>query len=324
MTELLLPDSFSTRRQLLRVGADPRAEQRRVASGEHVRIRAGVYLNRDEWAHAGEDRRYLAKVHAVALTRKSEPVFSHESAALLWGLPTLHTWPSAVHVLAGRRRAVRTGNGIIWHFGDVPDEDVVPLGGLLVTSLERTLVDLARTRSMQWSVAAIDHALRTSFQTLDGATVAGVHKEALLDRLDRLGSARGTRQARESIEFGDGLSGSPGESLSRVQIHMIGFPPPILQLPVSWGDGFFDYPDFAWDDLFGEFDGLGKYLRDEFTRGRPIEEIVLKEKEREDRLRSTGRGVSRWGWKVAGNACLLEAKLRKAGLRPIRRPRPQK
>jgi hypothetical protein len=81
-------------------------------------------------------------------------------------------------------------------------------------------------------------------------------------------------------------------------------------------DGGFDYPDFEWDDVFGEFDGYAKYTRDEYTHGREIGEIVWQEKLREDRLRETGRRVCRWTWDVARSPAALESRLRAAGLTP--------
>ena len=64
----------------------------------------------------------------------------------------------------------------------------------------------------------------------------------------------------------------------------------------------------------GEFDGAGKYLREEYTGGRSTADIVMAEKAREDRLRALGAGVTRWGWVEAQNPPALRRKLLAAGL----------
>lgn len=126
---------------------------------------------------------------------------------------------------------------------------------------------------------------------------------------------RGAGAARRVIGFANGLSGSPGESLSRVRIHELRFPAPILQ------QGFIDargriIVDFWWPgfNLAGEFDGLVKYHRAEYMSGQTIEDVVVKEKLREDRLRRVGPSVSRWIWAEASRVRPLDAILTQAGL----------
>lgn len=55
--------------------------------------------------------------------------------------------------------------------------------------------------------------------------------------------------------------------------------------------------DFGWPKLrtLGEFDGRSKYLRLR-DKGETIEEAVIREKLREDRLRDLGWQVVRWIW----------------------------
>jgi hypothetical protein len=43
----------------------------------------------------------------------------------------------------------------------------------------------------------------------------------------------------------------------------------------------------------GEFDGIDKYLKPEFLKGRTAAQAVVEEKLREDRIRATGAGVVR-------------------------------
>jgi len=77
------------------------------------------------------------------------------------------------------------------------------------------------------------------------------------------------------------------------------------------------FTDFWWPEcgVAGEFDGVGKYLREEWMDGRSAAEVVIDEKRREDRLRRQVPTVVRWGWDVAGSPSGLGLLLRRAGVR---------
>jgi hypothetical protein len=96
-----------------------------------------------------------------------------------------------------------------------------------------------------------------------------------------------------------------------------GLPAPRLQTRFSDTAGLIGYVDFWWPEwgLIGEFDGRGKYLREDLRNGKTTAEVVVDEKVREDRLRAaTGARVARWGWDVARSPRLLAAALLRAGL----------
>jgi hypothetical protein len=116
------------------------------------------------------------------------------------------------------------------------------------------------------------------------------------------------------------MSESPGESISRVQFHLLGFPPPELQVPFYDEQGLIGYADFYWPelDLVGEFDGDVKYLGETYRRGRLPEEVVKAEKDREDRMRRVVRAFDRWDWEVALDQRRLALRLRPHGLVAIR------
>lgn len=313
-------------RDLARLGADGRRLQRSVASGESVRLRRGVVVDAGNWADVADDARYLLRVRAVAATRKSAPVFSHQSAAIIWGLPIIGRWPDPVHLMAAGRTGLHSKNGVILHHDRLRDDDVVEIDGMLVTSLIRTLVDLACTTSFLSAVATLDRGTGRTLVTAAGRPVDGVSREEVLERLAGEGPRRGARAALKAVLFSDNRSGSPGESLSRGQIHLCGFPAPELQVVFLAAAGQKDIVDFRWRqrqesrtlNLVGEFDGLVKYTRSKFTAGRSIEQIVWAEKIREDRLRAQGNGMARWTWDVALHADRLRALLIGAGLRPER------
>lgn len=223
-------------------------------------------------------------------------------------MPIIGSWPELVHVLTGPSTGTRTENGFRRHASVDGDREVVELDGVRLTGVVDTLLDLAIEASFATAVAALDFALRAGM----------VSKEQLRVALAARGGIRAYRRVERVLDFATALSGSPGESLSRVTIHELGFPVPILQHPFSDALGHIGDVDFWWPEfeLMGEFDGLVKYTRDEYRKGRSIEEIVFAEKVREDRLRAPGRRMARWLWATALNPRMLYARLAAAGLPP--------
>ncbi len=304
------------------VGADGRSLRREHAAGTVTRLRRGVYASSELWQGLDDHRRYLMRMRAAADTRRGDAVFGFESAAAVWGLPIIGRWPESVHVFTadGRRRTSR--NGVVWHASALAEEDVVELNGVLVTSLLRTLLDLARSSSFISAVTTLDAGLRMG--SPGSSTVdAERFRDQLHDRLAECGTGRGTSRARRAIGFASPIPDSPGESASRVTMHLCGFPTPVLQFPVVDRNGTVWHADFAWPRfrLLGEFDGHVKYTRTAFTHGKPIEEIVWAEKQREDLMRGQGYGMARWLWNDALRAPLLASTLREAGLPALKRAR---
>jgi hypothetical protein len=301
-------------------GRSVRSLARAAESGERIRIRRGIYVDRSDWAAATEAERHRARMHAAVAAHSRHPVvFSHDSAAVIWGIPQIGRRAQDVHALTGERRRPHPNDGVVWHQDAVDNSDVCERDGFLVTTLLRTLVDLARSTGFVSAVASLDYGTKEVLTLPSGGRIAGIPRGVLLDRLEREGPARGVRSARAALLFSDPLSGSPGESRSRVGMHRLRFPRPRLQVPVRRPDGSgVDIPDFDWEEALGEFDGKMKYTRDVYTGGRPIEEIVWDEKRREDRLRrSTRKAMARWLWDDAVDPRRLARILMDAGLTPM-------
>ena len=286
----------------------------------HVRVRRGVYVDSSDWAEKEREARHFVRMQAVCALMKSAPVFSHQSAALIWGLPVVGV-PMPVQLTAAGRVGVRSQRGIRWHNDAVCDDEIVMVGGFLVTSLERTLVDLARTCSFPSAVAALDAGIGEWIESPITGRVRGANTGRLHELVSSAAGRRGVRAARTSVNFADARSGSAGESVSRANLHLLGFPAPELQVPFRRDDGGLDIVDFDWPDLgrFGEFDGRGKYLRLEYTADLPIEEIVLAEKEREDHIRRHRPFGLRWGWDIGRDPLKLHRHLFAHGFHPITR-----
>jgi len=306
------PDSeaLTFSRDVLARGEDPRELARAVARGRLVRVRRGAYLPAARWQRLGETERYTLTILAAIGSGRVDPVISHISAAVLWGAPVIGPMPKLVHMLATEAAGTRTEHGCRKHATRHHD-DLEVRGGLRMTSLVRTLADVA-----------VDCPFVTAVGILDWAFAEhGLSAEAVLEHLRLLGVSRGLRRAERAIRFADGRSGSPGESLSRVRMHEAGLPAPELQHEFRDSAGLIGIVDFWWPefDLVGEFDGVAKYVREEFRAGRDIADIVIAEKRREDRIRALGPRFARWGWDTAWPPYRLAAVLREAGLPATRR-----
>jgi hypothetical protein len=98
-----------------------------------------------------------------------------------------------------------------------------------------------------------------------------------------------------------------------------GFATPELQCPIQTKQGIV-YSDYYWRDvrIVGEFDGREKYMKPEFLKGRTPSQVVVAEKDRENAIRATGRGVVRLVWSDLLSPGRLEAELEAAGV-PRRR-----
>ncbi|MGO4784080.1 type IV toxin-antitoxin system AbiEi family antitoxin domain-containing protein [Cryobacterium sp. W22_MBD10_FK3] len=295
---------------------DARMFRRSVDHGQGTRLRRGVFTTADRWAGLTARDRYLDHIRAVIATRRHDPVVSHQSAAALWGIPLGGAWPGDVHVLAVPATRVRSKNGVFVHRTAFDWDDVVELDGVLVTSPARTLLDLARTTTFGDAVVAIDHAINPRRATPEVL----VYADELSELLARCGSLRGSTKAQRAIDFARPDADNPGESLSRVAIFELGFPDPELQCRHPNPRGGWYFTDFEWRRfrLIGEFDGRGKYLKEEFLRGRTPGDAVYDEKVREDHLRAEGFRVVRWGPAELADRGALSRRLIEAGLPAIR------
>jgi hypothetical protein len=288
----------------------------RVRQGELVRVARGAYLHRDVWKEMDRHARYRATIEAAAALHPGEQVFSHESAAALWRLPALDTWPQRVHVLSPATSGTRSSTLFDRHSIGVPCE-TEKVSGYSVTTLARTVVDLAARRTLEVATVFVDAALRRADHPVEGIPRTSVVKGDLLREVQGFPLRQGTAKARAAIDFADGLADRPGESISRVSIFRAGLTAPLLQVPIRGASGRSYFVDFLWPEfgLIGEFDGKDKYSNPEFLGGRTPEQALLDEKAREDDLRATGRRMSRWGWTLARSPLRLRAHLYAAGVR---------
>lgn len=286
---------------------------RRASTGALHRVARGAYVDAAAWNAMDDRSRHLARIDAATRARGHPPVLSHWSAAALHGLPLLGPWPDRVHTLGGPQAGGRSTAGIAVHASHSFGDHVIEVDGRHVTSLERTLVDLAAVVPFETAVVLVDHAL---FVDRFGRQRTEVTRETLRSTLLSMLPVRGHARAGRVFSFAEAGAQTPIESVSRVTMWRIGCPKPELQHPFSDSAGFIGASDFWWRRfrIAGEADGETKYLDVATRGGRPVEQVYLEEKLREDRIRAQGDHVSRWGWRVARDGRLLRDHLLRAGV----------
>ena len=251
-------------------------------------------------------------------------MFSHETAAAIHGLPLVRTDTTTVHV-TGSSEARSTAR-VRRHRAELAPHDVVLSGdeSFAVTSLARTIVDLARSADRSTAVSAADAALRKVALARAGRALDLGAAERLRDEvvalIDGSPGGRGIRGARFVAGFADPRAELPGESISRLFIHQLGFPAPGLQTRVPGPGGRTYEIDFDFGEVWGEFDGAHKYTDQRFLRGRTPERALADEKQREDWIRGrTRRPMIRWQFRHLASPPVLGAHFAAFGLRPPRR-----
>jgi hypothetical protein len=232
-----------------------------------------------------EERHRLLVASTVAVG-DGKSVVSFGSAAVLHGLPVWYPAIQKVHLTRIRSDGGRIRSLVHRHVAELDSGEDCVIDGLAVTSLARTFVDYARTVPLGWSVAAGDQALR-----------AGMSMQDVDDQLTSAKARRGIGRARYAAKIIDAESESPGESLSRVLFGEAGLPMPELQVELFDDGRYVARVDFLWRDFgtVGEFDGLIKYGR-LLRPGESAADAVIREKQREDKVRDLGLGVVRWIW----------------------------
>lgn len=259
--------------------------ERMRRSGELSRLRRGAYT----WPgqELSPEDRHRQLVTATLRQLRSPATVSYVSAAVLHGLPAWSEQLVRVHLTRPREGGGKTRSVVRIHSGDLEPDEIVLLHGVATTSLARTVGDLGRLLPLDQATAAGDQALRRG---LDPAELDAV-----------LQGGRGCPRIARALVMArllDGRSESAGESVSRVRMHEGGLPRPEPQLVVHDRAGrFVARADFGWPEqrVLGEFDGRVKYGR-LLRAGQRVEEVVYREKLREDALRDLDWRVVRWTW----------------------------
>lgn len=263
------PDRLTVPEVRLARNNDPAVVRQRHRSGDWERIGRGIYLA----GAPGPDRRTdtaLGRIIGLHQRLHVPHWFSHESAALLWGLDQWVS-PRTTHVIQQYRTSSAGDPSVTRHFTRVSDDELTTRRGLPATTLERTVVDCAASLAPLQGLVIADSALRCG---LDAARLA--------DLLAARGGDRGIVRARAVIGFADEGAESPGESATRFIVLRDGLPVPMTQVAVPTRLGTF-WADLGWPEwkLLLEYDGRSKYA-DSST------EVFMREKRRHDAIVEAG------------------------------------
>ena len=269
-------------------GISQKVLRRLVQHGEVVRVRHGVYVSRAV-ALASYDAAYRRDIAAAATSFGPDYAVSHLSAAALHGLPLPLGPPGPVHLtrLTACHRSRQSRRGVVIHHADSSITPVESLAGLIVTSIDRTLADCLRSLPLTGSVPIVDAALFRERTT----------EERVRDYLEVQRRWGGVPLARRGLALADGRRETWLESYSFVRLDQLGVELPTPQVWVydEW-DLRVGRVDGIWREgaTVAEMDGRGKYLVDGPDQV-AVAEILIAEKEREDRLRDLGLEMVRWG-----------------------------
>src|SRR5262249_40241735 len=245
-----------TTAELAAAGVSRGQLRRLVRRGAWRRLAHGVFAPAElVAAEAGDPAgKHAVRVAAALAVSGRGAVASHQSAAAIHALELIGRRPDETVALTrppGTAGCRTGGPGIRMHIAALPAGHVVTRRGLPVTSVARTVADLARASSFRAGVVAADSALR-------GRQAS----KADLDLcITTCAGWPGIQNARRVAHFADARAESVLESISRVAFDDLGLPPPDLQAWVGDEYEIIGRADFLWRAYrtVGDADGAVKY-----------------------------------------------------------------
>ena len=287
-----------SREELLVQGWTERGLSRAASSGRLLRLGRGRYLESEEWRALSPELRLLARVVATAPAQGPRAAFCLESAAVLHGLPLYGFRGRQVHVLQPGRRSATASPQVKRYVAGSVAGDVTTVLGLPCTTLDRTVLDLARLAPDDRALVCLDAAVRRRFPVPRGeptSAEARVWLGTLAASPSMAPGARGRRKAARLLALADAGAESPLESVARLRLRSLGYDV-ATQVAVRAPHGGWYHFDLELEglDVLCEVDGRRKYVDTGMRRGRSAEQVLVEEKRREDWARgTTGKRVIR-------------------------------
>ena len=282
LTELLRPHGFFLRRDALAQGLTDRRLYGLVRDGTLHRIRQGAYTTTRRWSVLDPVARHLMRARCVVRCAAVEVALCHTTAVVVhggpvWGLPL-----TEVHVVRLDGRTGRREAGVRQHGHALDTDDVVEVGGLPVTAVARTCLDVTTIARVEVALGVLDHFLH----------VGAVSQDELVRRVATLGTRPGSLASELACRLADGRSESVGETRVRYRCWASHLPHPVPQFEIREGGRVVYRLDFAWPEhgVWLEFDGREKYVK-HLRDGESVVDAVLREKRREERI------ALRTGWR---------------------------
>jgi very-short-patch-repair endonuclease len=257
---------------LLELGVGEDAVDHRLAVGRLHPVAHGVYAVGHRLL--SPKGRWMAAV----LSSGSGAVLSHRSAAALWGIRDSASGP--VHVTVSRKS---TSSGLIRrHLSPLPEDEVTVCGGIPVTIVPRTILDLAATSSTDRVESAIRQA---EYRQLHD-------RLSLVDMIDRYPGRRGVRRLREGLArievLPAGRTRSPLEERFLPFLRRHRLPRPRLNDWILVGQKRFQV-DCHWR-------GTGQIVELDSWEAHGTRTAFREDRARDRILRAAGYGVTRISW----------------------------
>lgn len=261
------------------------AQLRQLArAGELIRVGRGGYADGDAFRRASPEEQHLLRCRASLRALGEGFALSHHCAALAWGLPWVGRVPSRVHLARTSRGQGRSAASRTIHQW-MPGVAVHQREGMPVVECAYSLLGVAHLHGLRPTLIALDAALRSGGVTID-------RLEAVPDQC---GTWPGHRVLAAAVPLADPRAESPGETATRLVLSHLGIAVD-AQVEIRVRDvGFAARVDFmlVGHRVIVEFDGLTKYAT---PGGTPAPQALIREKSREEQLRSLGFEVVRLTW----------------------------
>jgi hypothetical protein len=231
------------RKQLLKLGVGRRAIAHRMGSGRLRVIHRGVYAV----GHAAlsTEARWMAAVLAAG----EGAALSHRSAGALWGLRATASGRPEVTV----ERWLPSRRLLLIHQAALPADEVTVERGIPVTTVPRTLLDLATVLDRRQAERAFEEA---EVRRLDDAL-------SLADLVERYPGRRGTGVIRTILaagRIGSTVTRSELEERFLAFLELPSLPSPELNVPIAMR-GSWIVVDCVWrgSGLIVELDGRASH-----------------------------------------------------------------
>src|SRR5947207_722136 len=227
-----------SRLQLVELGFSRKAIEHRITTGRLVSVEEGVLaiapvLEHDAWG------RWSGATLTAPATR-----LSHASAGTAWGFWSLpRTFETVTRPGSG---GPRRHGGMLVYRSSVLEADATSIRGIPITSVERTLLDLARVVSDRTLARGLREALRLRLTTM----------AALGDCIGRHHGRRGTGRLARALARYRGLPVERARSGAEIRAMEVlrdaGRPLPRLNVRIAGGEADLSLPE---EHLIVEIDG---------------------------------------------------------------------
>jgi hypothetical protein len=267
-----------TREQAAVAGFSKGAVDRLLASGRLLALAPGVYGAAPHIEGLVRRDRHLLEARALVLAHGDSWHLARRTAAVAYGLPLLGRAPAAVQLTRNRTTSRVRSSSRHRHINGLSDAERTVCEGLPVTTLARTVFDIARRETLRSALVVTDAALRAGLRSLDVMALVDLHPRW-----------PGVGKVRRVLAFADGRAESPLESLGRLTCLEEDLPVFEPQVEVLVDGELIARVDGLWWDRLVVFEGDGGM---KFDRAGVLPALLT----RQERLREAGLPVVRASW----------------------------